>query len=77
MDMSKPLFRFVANSSDPLDQSGVASWSYIIDGKSREVILDFPTFIVAHMINELIIRTYDIGKADGEKEVKEKIRELL
>jgi hypothetical protein len=61
-------------STDPLDQSGVATWRYKTtnrDAEEVEIVLrhNFPKFEAAHCIFDLLKIAYDQGVSEGDRRV--------
>ena len=68
-----PQFSFLANSAEPDDTSGVATWVYLTENRGDEVEvvvkLQFNSFIEATEINKMIAVAYSAGLRAGDTRV--------
>ena len=68
-EVSKPTFSFMANSSAPLDKSGVATWRYTEQRHTGEVEVvvrqTFEAFEAAHALNQLVAVAFAAGEGQG------------
>lgn len=75
--MSKPKFEFLANSTAPGDESGVAVWRYtdpLPDGNKEFVVRqEFNSFRAAWSMDELLAVAWRDGEAEGYASCERKV----
>ena len=79
--MSKPKFEFLANSTAPDDESGVAVWRYTDDRRTGDVEVvvrqEFPSFRAAFAMDGLLSVAWADGEAQGYAHCERKVLESL